>query len=220
MLNGLLAVFLVAISLLVLVDALREFSLARSGRRDFEETKVVENPVQFGGHTLELREIVSPLGASENEELGRTQLFVDGAPHDSAQQMWIRPSASGFERYHRELQVRRFIDRNGNASMWLTRFAQGHHWWTRSVEVTVIESDGRLHTDTVATPSTGREFRLYRTAFALADQSVPPFTAWRLSTVAFPLGFLLFPLGTLVAAWRLARGVGVSLARRTNPEAE
>lgn len=204
-------VFLVAISVLSIAQTLREVVLFESGESKYPEGPALRLPIHFGGHVVAVADDQPHMPGDTNTYYkatqGRIQVFIDSHPHGEPSTARIRVTLDGLGRYFGWVDALQFKKSNdSDASVWFSRRIQKTASAPPIYEITTIDGNGAIATDTFPAWRLGTDYHRFRaTQFMQTGTHVMPLSMADVLGV-MPIFVLVFPLGTLL--------LGVLLLRR------
>lgn len=159
---------LVLIAGVPIVQQVREFSFWAAGDRRYQESVVLDNPVQFAGRTLEVQDDLPfkqvAVEYREDRQFSYASVRLDGAELLSRHRIEVRPGRDKGDlgRYHLWIDAGRFLDRStGKDELWIARRVEPDTG-SAFYEVVVISGAGEVTVDTVRSEHRATSYPLYR----------------------------------------------------------
>ena len=204
-----IGIALVALSVLAVLQTVREVVLRDLGDRAYAEESLQERPFAFAGHTFTVADDQPVEGThSQVDHDGRIQPLLDGKPLGPPSRARVRRGLTDLGRYHLWFDAWVFRERaTGRASLWLARRLQPTDAISPRFEVVTVASDGTRERRVLRAWRLGTDYRLFRATQFVREGA---WAAMPLSLGAtfgvFPVLLLAFPVGTFVAGVLLMRG--------------
>ena len=199
---------LLGISLLAIVQTMREIALWEYGYRRFDESSVQNQSFTFGNRRFLVtdNQPIHPVYSQEATD-GLLQPVVDGKPLGPPSRAEVRSALRDLGRYHTWYDAWVFHDRRtGDSALYLTRRLQQRTSDVAAFEITVVDATGKIETRTVRAWQLGWDYRIFRSTQFIRQRewTVMPLAMgdW---IVALPVIAIIFPIGTMAvgrALWR------------------
>jgi hypothetical protein len=205
-------VSLIVFSLLAVLQTAREIALWTYGEHRFDGRSLQEQPIEFGGHRISVTDDQSTDSMpSETETRGTIQPTIDGVPLGAASIAGVRRGRRDrrdLGRYHGWYDAWVFRDRrSADSVLYLARRLQPRSSESPRFELTTVDASTRDVKQRIVTGSQlAWSFPAYRSTQFIRDGT------WTVLPLAlgdllgfFPLALLVFPVGTAVVGYLLAR---------------
>jgi hypothetical protein len=213
-----IGLFLTIVSIFSIAQTIREIVFFESGESKYAEANVIHLPARFGGHLVSVADDQPHLPRDENDYYkstqGRIQLLIDSQPLGKSSAGRIRVTLDDLGRYFGWVDVWQFKESNvRDSSLWVARRIQETPSVSPLYEITTIDGNGAIVTDTFPPWRLGTDYRRFRaTQFMQSGAQVMPLSVADMLGM-MPVLVLVFPLGTLLL------GVLLLGKRKTPPKA-
>ncbi|CAN5673055.1 hypothetical protein BH23GEM6_BH23GEM6_10220 [soil metagenome] len=206
-------IFLVTVSLVSIIQSIREVVLLVRGYERYEEDSLLERPFAFGDRSFTLEDDHpyiprEPDGhTSEAGFPGTIRVMMDGAPLTERAHAIVRPGRNDLGRYHLWFDAWVFLDRHtGERKLWMAQRIQENGARFPEFEVITVSQNGALERQRLGWYQLGRNYPLFRATQFISDGSFFRMPLSMAEAVVFPVFVLVFPLGTLALGLLLLRG--------------
>jgi len=200
---------LIVFSLLAVLQTAREIALWTYGEHRYDERALEQQPVEFAGHRISVTDDQSTDSVpSETETHGTIQPIIDGVPLGFPSIAGVRRGRRDLGRYHGWYDAWVFRDRrSADSVLYLARRVQPRSSESPRFELTTVDGSTRAVTRRVLTGwQLAWSFPTFRSTQFIRDNT------WTALPLAlgdllgfFPLAVLVFPVGTAVVGYLLAR---------------
>lgn len=214
--NGLTkaGVLLTVVSIVPVVQMVRETVFLERGERRYRELSQRELPIAFAGRTVQIIDSLPRRPYSEAEEPGLVTIAVDAVPVAQPRHAMIRPGRSDLGRYHRWINAAVFQDRRtGTATLWIGRRIGAEGPEPEAYEILTLGDGGAMSVRQVPHRARASEYRLFRIIHGMGGSS-PSAYPWSLLNV-WPSLFVpfLYPWAAFAVGVVLLVSGGVKRAR-------
>ena len=209
-----LGTLLIVVSTAAVVQSMREYILWEKGEQRFSEESFLKLPIQFQGHTVEIRDD-QPTDStpSEKEYEGKVELVMDGKPIGPPS--LVRRGRKDIGRYHLWDDAWLFKDReSGRTSLWLVRRLEPRPGASARYEVTTMADSGSIQTQVLRGWDLGASYPLFRSTQFIRSGILSGVSLSMLDASYFWPILLVFPLGSLVLGLWLVRRSKSSMVPR------
>lgn len=191
---------LLFLSVIPIVQSVRELGFWRNGMARFEEQPAYELPIRFAGHVIMVEDTLAHTDTRSQDEVpGTARVLIDGREVLPALPARIRPGLNTIGRYVFWVDANVITDkRTGERAFYLARRRKASLFGGRSYDLLRMSADGSYTLRRLSSSQRAESYPVWRTVQFLHDIAEP---AYDFSVLAIWPSIIvpgIYPLATLV----------------------